>query len=668
MKYNIFIVVLLLLIAPARTSAETSDGTIPFDCPDIPNPKFQFHFTRELITLAVTTAPFNTVDDLYIHIYDDEADIYDKLVQYYSANLKAKHWHNLQEDDRVRLYALNGATTPDTSQGDTFTGIFAVTKGDADVYLLNIVGSVPSQQVGQLLTNLSKLGIEIPELESPPVSDADEQPDYVRGTGSFSIRIPFVTPNEQPPSSPTRFRTAEGSLIHEVQIRGNHTIDRAEILETLETGDEDIEKAVGTLRKKMVAELETVESSIEEKNGKHIAVITVRERPSSRSSGPFTMNPMMRFNRVTGWKLGTTSEFDFARARFSNGTPTSNIFGYIGYGFGNKITDVEIGIDTMPFATYTQLNNPEGDADRWYHGFGTNAKVHRTTDITPDNVIPYRVSNSLNDPFALFYKLFGADDLHNYYLRTGVEIGFRWQKLPRLEYTFPKHLVALTLLAENHASLEKSTDWHLFNWRSTSKARENPAIAPGRMRSIMFEYDLNLRQNRLGWRNTLSVEHSNAAFGSDFDFTRYQLHLRYAHPLGKHRIRTRGVGSFSTASLPIQRQFTIGGPGVLNGYPLYAFAGDRGYLFNIEYFYPLPEPPLWGNLQFNTDFNLFLVLFLEAGQVWNVTDEIPTLVPKSDAGIGFQFGESDSFLRFNVAQAFETEQGVQFNLLWFYSF
>ena len=668
MKYKIIIIVLLLLTVSAQTFAETPNGTIPFDCPDIPNAKFQFHFTRELIALAVTTAPFNTVHDLYIQIHDDEAGTYDKLTRYYSEHLKEKNWHSLQEDDRVRLYVLNGAAMQGISKDKPFTGIFAVIKGDEAVYLLNIVGSVPPQQAGQLLANLGKLGIEIPEVESLLVLDFDEQPTSVRATGSLSIRIPFVNFKEQPLSSPTRFRTADGSPIYEVQIQGNHTIDRAEILETLETADEDIEKAVGTLRKKMGTKLEKVESSIREKNGKHIAVITVKERSSSRSSGPFTMSPMIRFNRVTGWKLGTTVKRDLARARFSNGMPTSNIFGYIGYGFGNKITDAEIGIDTMPFATYTRFNDPEGDADKWYHGFGINSKIHRITNITPDNVIPYHVGNSLNDPVALFYNLFGAEDLHNYYLKTGVEVAFRWEKLPRVESIPPKHLLKLTLLAENHESLEKSTDWHLFNWRSTSTARENPAITSGRMQSVMFMYDLNLRTSYLGWHNTFSVEHSNAAFGSDFDFTRYQLHLRYAHPLGKHRIRTRAIGSFSTASLPIQRQFTIGGPGILNGYPLYAFAGDRGYLFNIEYFYPLPELFFWRNMQSDFDFNLFLVLFLDAGQAWNVTHETPTLVPKSDAGIGFQFGESDSFLRLNVAKAFESEQGVQFNVLWFHSF
>ena len=646
MKNLFYIIVLLLLTASPRASAETPNGTIPFDCPDIPNAKFQFHFTRELITLAVTTAPFNTVDDLYIQTYNDEAGLYDKLVRYYSEKLKAKNWNGIQEDDRVRLYVLNGAAMQNPSVDNTFTGIFAVVKGGEDIYLLNIVGSVPAEQAGQLLSNLDKLGIDIPELKS----------------------LPTLEFGEQPASSPTRFRTADGSPIYEVQIRGNHKIDRAEILETLEAGDENIEKAVETLRKKMGSKLEEVESSVKKENGRHIAVITVKEHSASRSSGSLQAIPMIRFNRVSGWKLGTTVKMDLARARFSNGMPTSNIFGYVGYGFGNKITDYEIGIDTMPFATYTRFNNPEGDANRWYHGFGINAKVHGTTDITPNNVIVHRPTNNFNDPFGLFYNISGAEDLHNYYLRRGFEIAFRWQKLPRMEYLSPPHLVTLKLLAENHESLAKSTDWYLFNWRSTSKVRENPAITPGRMRSVMFEYDLNPRRNNFGWHNTFFVEHSNTAFGSDFDFTRYQLHLRYAHLLGKHRVRTRAVGSFSTASLPIQRQFTIGGPGVLNGYPLYAFSGDRGYLFNIEYFYSLPELFFWRNRQFDFDFNLFLVFFLDAGQAWNLTDDTRTLMPKSDAGIGFQFGEDDSFLRFNVAQAFESEQGLQFNILWFYSF
>lgn len=651
MKYILYLIVLLPFIVSVPTSAETPDGTIPFDCPDIPTPKFQFHFTRELIALAVTTAPFTTVDDLYIHIYDDAAGIYDTLAQYYGETLKAKNWHGIQEDDRVQLYVLNGTTMQGTGVDNTFMGIFAVVKSNHEIYLLNIVGNVPAQQAGQLLTDLSKLGIEISELKSLSALEIDKR------------SLP----------SPTGFRTADGSPIHEIQIKGNQKIDRVEILETLEAGDEDINKAVETLRKKMGYRLEGVETSVKQEDSKQIAVITVKERPS-QSAGFSGGGPIIQFNRVTGWELGAEIENRFPGARLSDGTLASKLFGNIGYGFGNKLVNYEIGGTTMPFLAYTYRSGTTGHGDpsgKWYLGLGMDAKVYRITDITTPilTVVDDYGSAYYDSPFRLLYSLFGGSDIHNYYSRRGFEIGLRWETLSRpVPTSSPTHLATLTFLVENHESLEKSTDWHLFNWRSTSKARENPAITPGRMRSVMFEYDFNTRRNYLGWHNTFSVEHSTTAFGSDFDFTRYQLHLRYAHPLGKHEIRTRAVGSFSTAFLPMQRQFTIGGPGVLNGYPLYAFAGDRGYLFNIEYFYPFPELSFWRNMPFDSDFNLFLVFFLDAGQAWNIDNQTPTLVPKSNAGIGFHFGESDSFLRFNVAKAFESEQGVQFNILWFYSF
>ncbi len=654
MKYVVYIIVFLILTGMVQTFAEMPDGTISLDCPDTPNAKFQFHFTRELIALAFTTVPFNTVNDLYIQIYDSETGIYDKLIQYYSEKLKAEDWHGVQEDDRLRLYVLNGTAMQGTDEDNTFRGIFVVVKSDENVYLLNIVGSIPSQQAGQVLSNLGELGIDIPELEALSVLEVDKQPSV----------------------APTRFRTNDGFPIYEVQIQGNDRIDTAEILETLESGDEDIQKAVDTMHGKMRDRLEGVGTSVKHKDGKHIAVVTVKERPL-QSSGFGGGGPIIKFNRVTGWELGALLENRFPGARLSNGTYASKLFGYVGYGFGNRLVNYEVGGNTMPFLEYTRRSTPTatGDRfDRWYLGFGVNAKVYRITDITApilmDTTAPILAITNYDSPFPLLYPLFGGTELHNYYSRSGFEIGFRWQKLPRPKYSAtPTHLFALKFLTENHESLEKSTDWHLFNWRSTSKVRENPAITPGRMRSIVFQYNLNTRRGHLGWHNSFTVEHSNSALGSDFDFTRYQLHLSYAHPLGRHQIRTRGTGSFSTASLPIQRQFTIGGPGVLNGYPIYAFAGDRGYIFNIEYFYSFsPELVFWRNISYDPTLNLFLVFFLDAGQTWHVNDETFTFVPKSDAGIGFQFGKGDSFLRFNVAKAFESERDVQFNILWFYSF
>lgn len=752
MKNSILILFLLLLTTPPLTAAETSDGIIRFDCPDTPNAKFQFHFTREIIALATTTTPFNTVNDLYIRIYDYEAGVFDKVVGYYNEKLKAtKNWPSLQETNNVRLYVLAGTAGQNRRSDNTIAGIFAIVKNDENISLLNIVGSVPLQQTNRLLANLGELGIDIPELKSlgelvlpkseetveamplptlfrvtggastvngqttykktfsiPPIHTYTESHQghwsyrghpiesiQIRSTGkkqvarisdglksgskditdlldsllskngsadtpkfmvnaaerSVTINAGGMLDDTHPTMLAKSFRTRIGDPIHEIVIRGTeaNTVRKA-----LEKGPEEIEAAVKELPN-AVPTFEKVDLVVEEKGLQRTAIITVVEKPIDPR---FYMDgaPQLGFNRVTGWEIGTRIESGFRRQKESSmsfgissspestGDDNSKLFAQIGYGLGNKQTYYRAGGSAV-----------WGEPSSWH--LGVTSQLHRSTGIiTPDFLSHY--DGGATDVL----RVFGMRDPLNYYLRQGIEIGLEWKPV------MPTHSFKLSLLAEIHDSLEKSTDWHFFNWRSKSKARGNPVITPGQMRSVMFQYDLSTRRNHLGWHNTFSIEHGNAAFGSDFDFTRYQLHLRYAHPFRGHQIRTRAVGSFSTDSLPIQRQFVIGGPGLLNGYPFYAVAGDRGYLFNIEYFFSLPQLFTWGNQQFDFDFNLFLIFFFDAGQAWDIADETRTLAPKSDAGIGFQFGESDSFLRVNVAQAFESEQSVRFNTVWFYSF
>ena len=179
------------------------------------------------------------------------------------------------------------------------------------------------------------------------------------------------------------------------------------------------------------------------------------------------------------------------------------------------------------------------------------------------------------------------------------------------------------------------------------------------MRSAMFRYDFDTRNNYLGSHHTFFVEHSNPAFGSDFNWTRFQAHLRYAYPLGDHQIRARAVVGSATAPLPIQRQFVMGGIGTLNGYPLYAFAGDAGLLFNIDFLYHLLN---FGNHSFSA------ALTLDEGQVWNLSENPRGFDPKGSVGIGLQYETDVDVFRFNVAKAFDAEQGVRYNFMFFYSF
>ena len=758
MKAHIFIV-FLLLTASGLTHARTTDGTIAFDCPDAPQTKFQFHFTRELIALAGTTAPFNTVSDVYFRTYHAEAGIFDRFAQYYGKTLKAENWQNLLEDDDVHLYVLEAPSAQSSQSGKAILGIFAVVQGDSDVQLLNIVGNIPPQQTEQLLANLGQIGIEIPALKSLDAQTFQRfeeplepvpAPTLLRTTGKqpnfFSVKfstkrdaskfgfsfsrshnetlhgewhyyghpieqihirtdskarideisealqkgstdiaaviesLPSVNTSgykkklvvhtserlatisvghipdhkNEPFMLAKQFRTSAGEPIHEIRIRGHQETHLKDVRKALEKGPEDIEKAIEALPSE-ISGLETARLRIEGEGAQRTAIVTIVEIPLPLR---FYLDraPWIGFNRVTGWELGAHIDSGFRKGERSNtsynistpsefrGDDLSKFFGRVGYGFGNKQFYYRVGGRAA-----------WGEPDSWHLGLTT--QFHRTTSVIAPELFPF-----YDDTGMIILRVLGVPDHQDYYLREGLEVALQWRPIRQ------RHSLKLSLLAEAHDSLQKSTDWHFFNWGSKSEVRENPGVTPGRMRSVLFTYDYSTRHDFLGWHNTFFAEHSNSVIGSDYDFTRYQLHLRYAHPLGSHRIRTRAVGSFSTAPLPIQRQFAIGGPGLLNGYPLYAFAGDRGFLFNIEFLVHLPALINWKSAFKFPDVDLFLVPFLDAGQAWNASEEKYIFEPKSNAGIGLQLGETDLILRFNVSKAFEADQGVQFNTAWFYSF
>lgn len=482
----------------------------------------------------------------------------------------------------------------------------------------------------------------------------------------------------------TRFFAADAP-IHEVRIQGNQKIPEARIRQTLENGSKDIEQALKSLFKVMPY-FEEVKLQVTEENSQYIATITVDEKPLS-TDAYLGLNPLLRlgFNRVTGWEIGTGFEFGKRQdvgplwmwnIRNSEHDRASKLFGKVSYAFGN------------PHLHY-RLGGTANWGKPYIWNLGLTAQIHRLTDaVAPELFLDY------NNGIATFQRIIGTPDLQNYYLRQGAEIALQWAP------AMPNHWFKLVMVAESHASLQKSTDWFIANWRSSLSVRENPRITPGRMRSLIFQYDFHNRTNSLGWHNTLFVEHSNPTVGSDFDFTRLQLHFRYAFPLGDNRIRTRFLFGFSNATLPIQRQFVIGGMGGLRGYPWsrqenesdgiityksghesspYAFTGDRGFLLNVEYYYRLSN--LFSRRIFK---NMFLIAFLDEGQVWNVSDGAYTFDPKGNIGIGLQFGSDDSvtvvnirglqsgrdnfIIRVNVAKALESGRGIQITTAWYQSF
>ncbi len=805
MKYTIAktsIVLLLLICHTVRSQLD--NGTVVFDCPNMPPSEFQFDLNRGVIALvmedpAADIAPlFNSVDNLHLRNYRSRSVNFKEMVRYYGETLKGRGWNalgqNLQSDsesDKFHLYILQ--------KNETVNGIFVIVKSADDVYLINIVGEIPHKQVGELLLHLNQLGIEIPELMAltprdltlappTPLSPTSPMPEPIKtdaeppviakaedgelslqetpeptaslnwtvdgepiheirlqdfngvdrrsilkildsGSGDIkavvpiiagalgpnsmhislriraegSRRIALMTGNDAKPLSVLRSLTISESVgsrvhnskydkfvpqesaaqvplaatrflagdapIHEIRIRGNQKVPEARIRQTLENGSEDMEQALKTLFKVMPY-FKAANLQVNEEGHSRIATITFDEKPLS-TDAYLGLNPPLRlgFNRVTGWEIGTGVEMGrrkdlgpFWTWRVNNSThnQTSKLFGKVSYAFGNPHLHYRLG----GIANW-------GKSHIW--NLGITAQIHRATDAIADELFP-----GYNDGISIFQRVLGIPDLPNYYLREGIEVGFRWQPV------MPTHAVTLHLVAESHASLQKSTDWFILNWRSRLSLRENPPITPGRMRSLSFQYDFNTRTNSLGWHNTLLVEHSDAAVGSDFDFTRFQLHLRYAFPLENNRIRTRFLFGYSDSPLPIQRQFVIDGMGGLRGYPWrrqanesegiitynsastsspYAFTGDGGFLLNVEYYYRLSNRFRWGIFK-----NAFAIAFLDEGQVWHVSDALYTFDPKGNIGIGLQFGEDGSIFRLNIAKAFEAAQGMQITTAWYHRF
>lgn len=819
------VLVISVLLIGGEVFAQSDDGRVSFDCPDVPSSQFQFDLSRDVIALVMEDptskiAPlFKSMNSLYLRNYRNRSGNFKKMVAYYSEVLKERNWLALgrysqtdAEKINLHLYILH--------QNETVKGIFVIVKDKGGIYLINIVCETPRRQLGDLLLNLDQLGIEIPRLMSlkqrdlelrpsppppkpiepapdPPIIEKretteptpDETPEppplwdwYAdgerihevqiqskltspegadpklieetivaerdkllkilrNGTGELREVIPILAGALDDSRKVSLRITEEGSKriaiisvismkkisvlksmkitgkrvnisvhdrivphgdevetsldatrfwardvpIHEVHIRGNQKVPEARIRQTLDNASPDIDKALRTLFKVMPY-FEAVNLQVDEADAKYIATITVDEKPLS-TDAYLGLNPPIRlgFNRVTGWEIGTGFEVGKRKdvgplwmwsIRNSQRNQISRLFGKVSYAFGNPHIHYRLGGIANWGKPYT-----------WNLGF--TGQLHRLTDAVAPELFP-----GYNSGIGIFQRIIGTPDLQNYYLRQGAEIGLYWAPI------MPTHSFRLSMLAESHRSLQKSTDWFVANWTSKLRVRGNPPITPGQMRSVTFQYDFLSKTKSLGWHNTFLVEHSRAAAGSDFDFTRLQLHLRYAFPLENNRIRTRLLIGYSNSPLPIQRQFVVGGMGGLRGYPWYrqetgsngivtyesghtaspyAFAGDRGFLLNIEYHYKLSNLSSWNIFK-----NAFLVAFLDEGQAWNVSDDAYAFNPKASVGIGLQFGEDDSVVvvnvpglhsgrddsvfRVNIAKALESDFGVQITTAWYHSF
>jgi hemolysin activation/secretion protein len=107
------------------------------------------------------------------------------------------------------------------------------------------------------------------------------------------------------------------------------------------------------------------------------------------------------------------------------------------------------------------------------------------------------------------------------------------------------------------------------------------------MRSFQAIFGLNAQENtsrgQEGWSIYTSAEFASKMSGGQFSFNQYVVDIRRYQPLGfNSNLNIRVRGGTSEKSVPLQKQFEIGGIGTLPAYPYKYRSGSRMILANAE--------------------------------------------------------------------------------------
>jgi hypothetical protein len=237
-----------------------------------------------------------------------------------------------------------------------------------------------------------------------------------------------------------------------------------------------------------------------------------------------------RFNRMDGFHLG----LNFDR-RFHHGK--LQLKGFSGYSFHSKLWDYGGSVNQQLFELYNSTvyvfaGYEHGTSPRYASGLYT---------MGMNSVV----------------TLLGGDDYFDYYRNERLHAGFEIQRV------LPGVAVSLNGKREYHEGFEAGSeyDYSLFNWHD--QRRFNPEISEGTLQSIGAELGYNVTQNDFGLAGKrqikLGAEFSNAALGSDFDFTRLSFRLDwnfstfYPRRFFANTLDLHISGGTAIGDLPLQR-------------------------------------------------------------------------------------------------------------------
>ncbi len=312
-----------------------------------------------------------------------------------------------------------------------------------------------------------------------------------------------------------------------------------------------------------------------------------------------------------------------------------SFYGFLGYGFESAKWRFQIGLD------------------RWFidpldYRLELGIEFHDLTDTKDLWRIPY-FENTLA---ALFLR----EDFMDYFRRQGYSVHLSQNLTPYFKAT-------LEYRNDDYATMPVGTNWSFFggNKRFRPALVLDPALQ--NMRSVYGELYFDNRDEvsftTTGWYARIGAEVTSDRLGGDYRFKRYQAEVRHFLPVSTgENLNIRLMVGTSEGSLPVQKDFELGGISTLRGFRYKELVGNSLILVNLEY--RIHSKILGAEIPFFGDW-FSLVLFTDFGNAWQAPENyrwnerlrmLTWKAMKNDVGIAI--ADPEGAYRLNIARRTDT--------------
>ena len=161
--------------AEAQKEKAKIQGLIAFDFPNTPEATVEVNLSGKLISLVAKAAKsepevtelLEMLKGVYVRVYEKGTTTFNELTRHYENKLEKEKWEVIakvkEAGETVQVRILLGE--------DTILGLFVMVAGETGITLVNIVGEINPERIGELLENLNSLGL--PHIEGMDIETDD---------------------------------------------------------------------------------------------------------------------------------------------------------------------------------------------------------------------------------------------------------------------------------------------------------------------------------------------------------------------------------------------------------------------------------------------------------------------------------------------------------------